>query len=148
MALLLLSACSGAEKVDYDIDYPSYCDGDVTEVYACDRHVRTTTSFGMEYYYDGLLTDCEAEPEKCDEIVHEICERKVICQPDMQNSLFYCDEVRPEMCTMEYDPVCAQVDTGVRCITEPCDSFELKTYSNGCSACADARVTVYRLGAC
>ena len=52
------------------------------------------------------------------------------------------------MCTREYRPVCAWVDTGVRCVTEPCDSTEWRTYSNGCTACADARVVGHREGAC
>lgn len=52
------------------------------------------------------------------------------------------------MCTREYRPVCADVDTGIRCITAPCPSTEKKTYSNGCTACADEKVTGYALGAC
>lgn len=59
-----------------------------------------------------------------------------------------CTEPRPEMCTMQYDPVCAEVDTGIRCITEPCPSTEWKTYGNGCSACGDADVLGYVPGEC
>ncbi|GGY70651.1 hypothetical protein GCM10011613_13940 [Cellvibrio zantedeschiae] len=59
-----------------------------------------------------------------------------------------CPEERVQMCTREYLPVCATRDTGVRCITAPCPSTEEKTYGNGCSACADAKVIEYRAGAC
>jgi alkaline phosphatase D len=48
-----------------------------------------------------------------------------------------CPEPRPQVCTREYRPVCAQLRDG---------SF--KTYSNGCSACSDPAVTGYREGAC
>jgi len=48
-----------------------------------------------------------------------------------------CPEVRPQICTHEYRPVCAQLQDG-----------SLKTYSNGCTACSDPAVTGYREGAC
>ena len=40
-----------------------------------------------------------------------------------------CQDPRPEVCTMEYVPVCATMQDGSR-----------KTCPNGCSACADAAV--------
>ena len=49
-----------------------------------------------------------------------------------------CTEPRPEICTREYNPVCARLNTG----------NEEKTYGNGCSACADPAVIDYRQGAC
>jgi hypothetical protein len=54
-----------------------------------------------------------------------------------------CTNPRPEMCTMDYRPVCATKDTGIHCVTEPCDSTETATYSNGCSACSDPAVLSY-----
>lgn len=62
--------------------------------------------------------------------------------------LTQCPEQRPQMCTMDYRPVCATRDTGVRCITTPCPSSEQKTYSNGCSACADPAVIGYIADEC
>jgi len=59
-----------------------------------------------------------------------------------------CKEPRPQICTREYRPVCATRDTGIRCVTTPCDSQEFKTYGNGCTACADTNVSEYRSGAC
>ena len=59
-----------------------------------------------------------------------------------------CASPRPEVCTYDYQPVCAQRDTGVRCIKQPCASSEPVTMSNGCSACSDAKVLGYRAGAC
>jgi len=48
-----------------------------------------------------------------------------------------CAEPRPEICTMEYVPVCATLkDTG------------MKTYSSGCRACSDINVVSYKTGAC
>lgn len=59
-----------------------------------------------------------------------------------------CTEPRRPMCTREYRPVCADVDTGIRCITTPCPSTETKTYANACMACADEKVRGYRQDAC
>ena len=47
-----------------------------------------------------------------------------------------CSTPRPEACTLQYLPVCATVDTGIRCVTTPCPSTVQKTYGNACSACA------------
>jgi hypothetical protein len=59
-----------------------------------------------------------------------------------------CVEPRPEACTREYLPVCAEHDTGIRCVTTPCDSTEWVTRANGCTACSDPKVLRYRPGAC
>lgn len=59
-----------------------------------------------------------------------------------------CEEPRPEMCTQQHEPVCASRDTGIRCVTTPCDSTEWKTYSNACMACADHDVYGYKNNAC
>lgn len=59
-----------------------------------------------------------------------------------------CTDPRPEMCTREYRPVCAVRDTGIRCITTPCDSTEEKTYGNACDACSDPKVHGHRPGEC
>lgn len=61
---------------------------------------------------------------------------------------YVCEDPRPQMCTMDYRPVCALRDTGVRCVTTPCPSTEWATYSNGCSACSDPAVVGYVEGEC
>ena len=48
-----------------------------------------------------------------------------------------CEEPRPQVCTMDYRPVCASLADG-----------SVKTYSNGCSACGDASVSSWTEGAC
>ncbi len=48
-----------------------------------------------------------------------------------------CIDPRPQVCTMDYTPVCAELKNG-----------KLKTYSNGCSACADINVLSYRASVC
>jgi len=53
------------------------------------------------------------------------------------DALTVCTEPRPQMCTRDYRPVCAQLSDGT-----------FKTYSNGCTACSDISVTGYRKGAC
>ena len=54
-----------------------------------------------------------------------------------EDSFVRCGEQRPEICTMEYVPVCAILDDGSR-----------KTYSNACSACSDKDVVKYQVNAC
>ena len=51
--------------------------------------------------------------------------------------LVACEEPRPQVCTMQYDPVCGF--TG---------DIQYKTYSNACSACSDASVSGHSPGAC
>lgn len=63
-------------------------------------------------------------------------------------TLATCPEERPQACTFDYRPVCATVDTGVRCVTTPCPSTEQKTYGNACSACADEKVIGHVPGEC
>ena len=59
-----------------------------------------------------------------------------------------CTEPRPEICTMDYTPVCATRDNGTRCATTPCESTETATYANACSACADPAVMYHLPAAC
>jgi len=53
------------------------------------------------------------------------------------------DADEPVFCTLQYDPVCGQIDTGIRCITTPCDTFEEKTYSNKCMMNVDKATFLY-----
>lgn len=48
-----------------------------------------------------------------------------------------CTEPRPEICTMDYQPVCGVQADG-----------SYKIYSNGCSACSDPKVIGYNKGEC
>ncbi len=48
------------------------------------------------------------------------------------NNMHQCSQPRPEVCTMEYNPVCANLETG-----------KTKLFSNVCSACADEKVESY-----
>lgn len=68
--------------------------------------------------------------------------------PAAGNEPIICPEPRPQICTYDYNPVCATRDTGMRCVTTPCPSTEDVTYSNGCTACSDQSVISYRPGRC
>lgn len=58
-------------------------------------------------------------------------------QQELAESMEQCPMPRPQVCTMQYDPVCGVFGNGER-----------KQYSNGCSACSDSAVTGYRTGPC
>ena len=48
-----------------------------------------------------------------------------------------CKDPRPQICTMDYSPVCGISQDGSK-----------KTYSNGCGACSDPKVMEYSQGVC
>ncbi len=58
-------------------------------------------------------------------------------RPETPPLVTQCEAQRPQVCTMEYDPVCAQLVGGGR-----------MTYSSPCNACADDAVSGYLRGAC
>jgi len=51
--------------------------------------------------------------------------------------LILCQEPRPQICTREYEPVCATLQDG-----------STKTGSTGCTSCSDPEVIGYKMGAC
>ena len=51
--------------------------------------------------------------------------------------LILCEEPRMQICTREYNPVCATMQDG-----------STKTGSTGCTACSDPEVVGYKMGAC
>ena len=74
------------------------------------------------------------------------CSSKEIGQ--MPADAVQCSDPRPQICTMDYNPVCATRDNGIRCVNTPCASTETATYANACGACADAAVFYHVPGAC
>ena len=58
-------------------------------------------------------------------------------QPAAIEGLRLCEEPRPQVCTLEYAPVCAVLDGGER-----------KEFASGCSACGDKTVTGHVEGPC
>ena len=59
-----------------------------------------------------------------------------------------CVDPRPQACTREYLPVCATHHAEKTCTTEFCSTTTNVTYATGCTACADPKVSDYRLGKC
>jgi hypothetical protein len=90
----------------------------------------------MSFFAATLLSGC-ATPSATDVEKSASSEGFQQCQPP-----------RPEMCTREFVPVCGHVDTGIRCVTTPCQSEKHHTYGNACTACADSKVIGYEQGDC
>lgn len=74
-------------------------------------------------------------------------------QPERQSELAdsktnwtQCPEQRPEMCPQHYDPVCGYEFNPKDAAPGP--NSQPKTYSNSCSACANAKIAGYKPGAC
>jgi hypothetical protein len=59
------------------------------------------------------------------------------CANSENSGLTHCTEPRPQICTNEYNPVCATLAGGQR-----------ETRATGCTACADAAVVGWVMGAC
>ena len=59
-----------------------------------------------------------------------------------------CNDPRPQVCTLVFQSVCGFSTGDAGCTDPTCPSVEWRTYSNACSACADAKVHGYRSGAC
>ena len=61
------------------------------------------------------------------------------CDKNLENEILdtMCSEPRPEVCTLDYNPVCGYKSDGTS-----------KTYSNGCSACIVKEVIGYKNGEC
>ncbi|MGK0298594.1 MAG: hypothetical protein ACI9XC_002216 [Gammaproteobacteria bacterium] len=59
-----------------------------------------------------------------------------------------CTLPRPDFCAEIYLPVCGVRNTGIQCITTPCDSTENIEYANACSACSNEDVIGYIDGQC
>lgn len=59
---------------------------------------------------------------------------------NVKDDMSECTEPRPEICTMDYTPVCGlQRVSGME---------QWKTYSNACTACSDSTVIAYKKDAC
>ncbi len=56
---------------------------------------------------------------------------------ESSSNVVRCTEPRPRLCTLQYDPVCAELKDGT-----------WQSYASACAACSDADVISYRAGAC
>ena len=81
--------------------------------------MRSLKNHGMIILFSTLLASCSA------------------FAPTPDEDWMICHDPRPQICTMEYMPVCGQTKAG-----------ELKTYASGCTACAEKMVEKYRKKAC
>lgn len=64
------------------------------------------------------------------------CGSKPTAEPSVVSGT-QCSGPRPQVCTMEYNPVCATLVAGGS-----------KQYASPCNACADDAVAAYQMGAC
>ncbi|WP_052691869.1 hypothetical protein [Teredinibacter purpureus] len=85
---------------------------------------RLTRTSGF-LFISVVLSACEKPAE----------EPHVITPPPL--AVERCTDPRPELCTMNYDPVCATHNNGNR-----------TTEANNCTACATATVEHYSMEAC
>ena len=58
-------------------------------------------------------------------------------QPPVTSPVTQCSEPRPQVCTMEYNPACAEFTAG-----------GTREYASPCNACADDAVAGYVTGPC
>jgi hypothetical protein len=109
--------------------WKSHEDGSTTIHFNCgDKALNNITSNGNEYNY--IVRSYGASEKIIDEEINPI-------KPVLIEEQEICTEPRPQMCTMDYRPVCAVLKDN-----------SSKTYSNGCGACSDSQVKGYNDGAC
>lgn len=136
------------EEIDEPADLTA-CPEERPEV--CTREFQPVCADGKTYGNDCTAcanTSVQGYTEGACDAVEE---RPPLPMPDTNRTspeFTQCPAERPEACTMQYDPVCALKDNGLRCVTEPCQSFDAVTMGNECSACADEGVSGHYAGAC
>ncbi len=71
------------------------------------------------------------------------------CNPVTEPRLYHCSDLDAQAsCAGIAGPVCARVDTGVRCIQPPCPSSSLRQYEQACTACNNDKVDIVFTGSC
>ncbi len=108
-----VSAAGSSAACGYDDAYSQFTKGSVWAIYA-DTDLRTSSVVANKKY---------------------TTEKEALAELDTLQG--------PTVCTMQYDPFCGRKDTGIRCVTTPCDSFEYKTYGNLCMLEADNAEALY-----
>ena len=87
------------------------------------------------------IGSCSKATKSDDEIVVDPASTQLsepaVPQSATNEALVQCTDPRPQICTREYNPVCATLDDG-----------SVKSYATGCTACSDEQVTGYRQGSC
>lgn len=97
----------------------------------------------------GSASDAKPEPAPAGEVGTAKPAPEATPTPGGELTQCPADARGADMCTQQFDPVCAEVDTGVRCVRAPCpEASERKTFSNACMACKEAKVMGYRKGSC
>jgi hypothetical protein len=99
------------------------------------QYSATKSTLSGKYY----LVTCEgSQPVKTqDWLLSELNKaRNKIASQNVTN-VKICKSPRPQMCTMEYVPVCAQLEGNMT-----------KTYASGCNACSDKNVISYKADTC
>ena len=71
------------------------------------------------------------------------------CNSEAEPRLYRCSALAEQAsCADVAGPVCARVDTGIRCIQPPCPSSRLREYEQACTACNNGKVDVVFTGSC
>lgn len=78
-----------------------------------------------------LLAGCQMMPSLGD------YQRPAVVEAPAKPITTTCDDPRPKICTMRYEPVCAVMATG-----------RITTYPSACNACADVAVSGWRPDPC
>ena len=118
--------CEFAKCPDFTCDYTNNSKryiGNSSEV--CQR-IKFVCNPGEDYFSDACGCGC---------VINDIT------KDENQN---LCPDVRPEMCTMEYMPVCGWFNENIKCFKYPCAA----NYGNKCAACSDAKVKSWTQGEC
>ena len=84
----------------------------------------------------GVSRYFEIRDNNLKKIKKDVVQNQILCSPESKNA---------DVCTMEMNPVCAQVE--IQCIKAPCYPVK-QTFNNACEACKNSLVKSYDVGAC
>lgn len=82
-------------------------------------------------FFTMVLTGCQMMPSFGDS------QSPAVVEAPAKPATKTCDDPRPKICTMRYEPVCAVMATG-----------RITTYPSACNACADIAVSGWRPDPC
>lgn len=114
----------------------NYFEGDIKNTEDFIKHSATKSTLSGEYYMVSCTNKKIMKAQQW--LLHELNNyRRTHTANNSKPKITLCTNPRPQVCTMQYLPVCASLQNNHQ-----------KTYASACSACADKNVISHSLHKC